>query len=101
MRSRVWMPWRPLRLSEMTKQSITGFSRAFGRRLDMQMRAAPQTLPVGLEYMVIAKAIERIGDHAAARPCGAVRPTANAEGRLLTQVIGERCEECRDIHVVI
>jgi phosphate transport system protein len=30
----------------------------------MQMTEAPPTIPVGLESMFIAKAIERIGDHA-------------------------------------
>jgi len=30
----------------------------------MQTTEAPRTIPVGLGYMFIAKAIERIGDHA-------------------------------------
>jgi phosphate transport system protein len=37
---------------------------AFTRRLVSEMTANPQVISTGLEYMVIAKAIERIGDHA-------------------------------------
>jgi phosphate transport system protein len=35
--------------------------RAFGRRLVMQMTEAPRTIPVGLEYMFIAKALSVSG----------------------------------------
>jgi phosphate transport system protein len=45
-------------------EAVDNSFRAFGRRLVMQMTEAPRTIPVGLEYMFIAKAIERIGDHA-------------------------------------
>ena len=34
------------------------------RQLVMRMTEAPRTIPVGLEYRFIRKAIERIGDHA-------------------------------------
>ncbi|MEX3966601.1 phosphate signaling complex protein PhoU [Paraburkholderia sp. EG286B] len=38
--------------------------RAFTRRLIVEMTAHPRVISTGLDYMVIAKAIERIGDHA-------------------------------------
>ena len=38
--------------------------RALSRRLAIQMNAAPRTIPVALECLFIAKALERIGDHA-------------------------------------
>jgi phosphate transport system protein len=37
---------------------------AFVRRLVADMSAAPRTISVGLDYLFVAKAIERIGDHA-------------------------------------
>jgi phosphate transport system protein len=45
-------------------EAVDNSFRAFERRLVMQVREAPPTIPVGLEHMFIAKAIERIGDHA-------------------------------------
>ncbi|KWF29857.1 phosphate signaling complex protein PhoU [Burkholderia pseudomultivorans] len=38
--------------------------RAFVRKLVSYMQEDPRTISVGLEYLFIAKAIERIGDHA-------------------------------------
>ncbi|MDT8840193.1 phosphate signaling complex protein PhoU [Paraburkholderia fungorum] len=38
--------------------------RAFVRKLVSYMTEDPRTIPVGLDYLFIAKAIERIGDHA-------------------------------------
>jgi len=46
-------------------EAVDSSCRAFGRRVVMQMTEALQTIPVGVEYIFIAKAIERIGDHAA------------------------------------
>jgi len=37
---------------------------AFVRTLVTYMTADPRTIPVGLDYLFIAKAIERVGDHA-------------------------------------
>ncbi|MEA3121348.1 MAG: phosphate transport system protein, partial [Paraburkholderia sp.] len=38
--------------------------RAFVRKLVTYMMEDPRTISAGLEYLFIAKAIERIGDHA-------------------------------------
>jgi phosphate transport system protein len=38
--------------------------RAFVRKLITYMMEDPRTISVGLDYLFIAKAIERIGDHA-------------------------------------
>jgi phosphate transport system protein len=38
--------------------------RAFVRKLVSYMTEDPRTISIGLDYLFIAKAIERIGDHA-------------------------------------
>lgn len=45
-------------------KAIDTVFRSFSRSLAVQMHAAPGTIPVALEYLFIAKALERIGDHA-------------------------------------
>ena len=45
-------------------EAVDRSCRAFGRRTVMQMKEAPHIIPIGLEYIFIAKAVERIGDHA-------------------------------------
>jgi phosphate transport system protein len=45
-------------------KAIDDVFRSFSRRLAMQMNASPRTISVALEYLFIAKALERIGDHA-------------------------------------
>lgn len=45
-------------------KAIDELFRSFSRRLAMQMNAAPETIAVALEYLFIAKALERSGDHA-------------------------------------
>lgn len=45
-------------------KAIDELFRSFSRRLAMQMNAVPRTISVALEYLFIAKALERIGDHA-------------------------------------
>jgi phosphate transport system protein len=42
-------------------EAVDNSFRAFGRRLVMQMTEAPRTIPVGLEYMFIAKALSVSG----------------------------------------
>jgi phosphate transport system protein len=44
-------------------EAIAEAYRAFVRRLVTQMDDAPLTVPAALEYLFVAKAIERIGDH--------------------------------------
>jgi phosphate transport system protein len=45
-------------------EAIDNDFRAFVRKLVTYMTEDPRTIPVGLDYLFIAKAIERIGDHA-------------------------------------
>ena len=44
-------------------EAIAEAYRAVVRRLVTQMDDAPLTVPAALEYLFVAKAIERIGDH--------------------------------------
>jgi phosphate transport system protein len=46
-------------------QAIDNEFRAFMLKLNTCMMEDPRTVPAGLDYLLIAKAIERIGDHAA------------------------------------
>ncbi|SOE66245.1 phosphate transport system protein [Burkholderia sp. OK233] len=45
-------------------EAIDNEFEAFVRRLIASMTQDPRTIPMGLDYLSIAKAIERIGDHA-------------------------------------
>jgi phosphate transport system protein len=45
-------------------KAIDDLFRAFVRKLVLQMNDAPETISIALEYLFIAKALERIGDHA-------------------------------------
>jgi phosphate transport system protein len=45
-------------------EAINNAFRAFARKLVTYMMEDPRTIPTGLDYLSIAKAIERIGDHA-------------------------------------
>jgi phosphate transport system protein len=45
-------------------EAIDNAFRAFARKLVTYMMEVPRTIPTGLDYLSIAKAIERIGDHA-------------------------------------
>ncbi|MFP3568014.1 phosphate signaling complex protein PhoU [Paraburkholderia sp. SIMBA_030] len=45
-------------------EAIDNAFAAFVRKLITSMMEDPRTIPVGLDYLFIAKAIERIGDHA-------------------------------------
>ncbi|EUC21586.1 phosphate signaling complex protein PhoU [Paraburkholderia hospita] len=45
-------------------EAIDNEFEAFVRKLITSMMEAPRTIPIGLDYLSIAKAIERIGDHA-------------------------------------
>jgi phosphate transport system protein len=45
-------------------EAIDSEFRAFVRKLITYMTEAPRTISIGLDYLFIAKAIERIGDHA-------------------------------------
>jgi phosphate transport system protein len=45
-------------------EAIDNEFRAFVRKLIKYMMEDPRTIAIGLDYLFIAKAIERIGDHA-------------------------------------
>ncbi|MDI7065966.1 PhoU domain-containing protein, partial [Klebsiella pneumoniae] len=45
-------------------EAIDNEFRAFVRKLVTYMMEDPRTISIGLDYLFIAKAIERIGDHA-------------------------------------
>lgn len=45
-------------------QAIDEHFRAFARKLVTNMMKDPRTISVGLDYLFVAKAVERIGDHA-------------------------------------
>ena len=45
-------------------EAIDNEFEAFVRRLIASMTQDPRTIPMGIDYLSIAKAIERIGDHA-------------------------------------
>ena len=60
---REWIPLLQHRLS-WDDQAIDKEFQAFVRNLVPSMMKDPRTISMGLHYLFIAKAIERIGDHA-------------------------------------